>query len=51
MTHVRLYVKLFGIKFCVGAKDLPTVEAVTLLAALNLVLSHFPTVTVDSEPV
>lgn len=44
MTHVRLYVHLFGFPFCLVAADVTTEAALAIAAGFQAITQHLPQV-------
>lgn len=47
MKHIRLFIKLFGFKYCIIGRDVPEDVVGPVVAALAVVTQHFPELIVE----
>jgi len=45
--HVRLFVSVFGFKYCIKGLDLPAADIPPLVAAVAVISAKFPALTIE----
>lgn len=47
MKHIRLFVNLFGFKYCIKGQDFPITDVGPIVAAFAVATTHFPMLTIE----